>query len=103
MTLTDKEELIRVLELCESGCEHCKHADARYRCEYGSAYETACSVICDAPEIDAEPVVRCKDCRHKNNSRIVFGTYGQHLHHCNELNQIVSDDFFCANAERRTE
>lgn len=52
-----------------------------------------------APTVDAVEVVRCKDCRHNNKSRIIFGT----MHRCSELNQIVSDDFFCANAERRTE
>lgn len=98
MTLTDKEELIRVLELCESGCEHCKHADARYRCEYGSAYETACSVICDAEEIDAVEVVRCKDCKFNYANQIPFVGYS-----CQRFVELPIDaDFFCAFG-RRTE
>lgn len=61
MTLIDKNELIRMLELCESGCEHCRHADNRYRCERGEWFETACSMICDAEEIDEIYGYKIKD------------------------------------------
>ena len=53
------------------------------------------NLIDEAPTIDAEPVVRCKDCKYSYEdlqSRVC--AYGR----C--LNCDVSDDWFCADGER---
>lgn len=119
MTLIDKDELIRMLELCENGCEYCKHADNRYRCEYGSGFETACSMICDAEEIDEADivanyckkhninqiqvgdrefveVVRCKDCKFNYSNQFPYDGLA-----CQKFIDLpIREDFFCAYGER---
>lgn len=74
MTLIDKDELIRMLELCENGCEHCRHADNRYRCERGEWFETACSMICDAEEIDEKKIAE-RYCNKHHLAMITMDTY----------------------------
>ena len=56
-----------------------------------SADEVARAVE-NAPTIDAEPVVRCKDCWYRN------GTSGQPDIPCLQMHE---DDWFCADGERR--
>lgn len=49
-----------------------------------------------APTVDAEPVVRCKDCKHSYDAiGGTFCSYGT----C--VDCIVDVDFFCKNGERR--
>lgn len=58
--------------------------------EYVVCIERVLELLEDAPTVDAEPVVRCKDC--KNNVR--------HDHRCGRMNHGFKDDFFCAWGER---
>jgi len=58
----------------------------------------------DNAVVDAEPVVRCKDCKHfKRDIPCVGGTYNG----CGQLEgrdgcePYVEEDFFCAYGERR--
>jgi len=55
-----------------------------------SASEVAKAVE-NAPTVDAEPVIRCKDCRF----------YNTHDHRCVRMNHGFKDDFFCAWGERK--
>jgi hypothetical protein len=48
------------------------------------------SQIKDLPAVDAVPVVRCKDCRHRGSNAI-----------CVKLWVGTKDSFFCAFGERR--
>lgn len=51
----------------------------------GPAYITALQRVKAAPTVDAEPVVRCRDCTNR---------------HCSEYCECRPDDFFCADGER---
>ena len=67
-------------------------------------YPNLCKAINYAPTIDAEPVVRCKGCKHfKRDIPCVGGTYNG----CDRLEgrdgnePYVEEDFFCAYGERK--
>lgn len=53
-------------------------------------------MIDDAPTIDAAPVVRCKDCKHRDAENGVCEGRGWPM-------QLVPDDGFCDKGERREE
>ena len=48
-------------------------------------------------------IVRCKDCLHKHKNWISFDTNDNPLHHCEVMNQMVRDDFFCAEGIREND
>ena len=51
------------------------------------------SLVCDAPTVDAVPVVRCKDCKHYQKD-----------HWCTRCALgIMYENDFCSYAERRTD
>lgn len=52
-------------------------------------------MIREAPEVDAVPVVRCKDCKHAEFSEPGM-TYCPGI-----VGSWVDDDWFCADGERR--
>ncbi|MDE6156284.1 MAG: hypothetical protein K2F67_07600 [Eubacterium sp.] len=45
-------------------------------------------MIKNAPTIDAEPVVYCKDCKHRNKE------YGEEF--CEVLGRLTNDKFYCS-------
>ncbi|HHU84213.1 MAG TPA: hypothetical protein GXZ23_03465 [Clostridiales bacterium] len=47
------------------------------------------------PEIDAKPVVRCKDCKHYNTVGCSQG-FGW----CENIDRGTSDNFYCANGKQ---
>lgn len=55
--------------------------------------------LMDAPTVDAVPVVRCKDCKHKYNdgNQIIC----QRLYWCDGTNFEPSAEDFCSRGERR--
>ncbi len=57
--------------------------------------EDALHIIDTAPEIDAVPVVRCKDCKHYNTIGCSKG-FGW----CENMDRETSDNFYCANGEQ---
>lgn len=71
-----------------------KYSDlsARYRNEYLSGMqqrlETCIELVDDAPTVDAVPVVRCRDCEHKDRESGFCHGRGWPL-------QLVPDDGFC--------
>lgn len=54
--------------------------------------------IAYAPTIDAVPVVRCRECVHRDKRYEWHGDYNCRLHH-----EPKSLDFFCSDGERREE
>jgi len=52
-------------------------------------------IIDTAPEIDAVPVVRCKDCKHYNT----IG-YSKGFGWCENINRGTNDNFYCANGKQ---
>lgn len=73
--------------------------DKAWDAENGLGWEKVVSIkdVMDAPTIDAVEVVRCKDCRY----RYVDGENVRYnvceLNH----NKVQSDEWFCADGERR--
>ena len=51
------------------------------------------------PIVDAEPVVRCKDCKHNYHNMIPGGEAEHGCTKCIEL--PITADFFCSRGERR--
>lgn len=63
--------------------------------DFGQGRESVLEEIRKAPTVDAEPVVRCKDCKHYTS-----------MWYCEAWNNspgfpAVRDDMFCSLAERR--
>ena len=91
--LIDKTELLRTLEqdinVTVTGQEN---MEAVKRC-----LQEVLDDVRNSPEVDAVPVVRCKDCKHgqdRVNGRII----------CFYLDCLsVEDDWYCADAERKEE
>lgn len=54
---------------------------------------TTATEIANAPTIDAEPVVRCKDCKYSRKDEL------WHMRWCKGL--TVKDEHFCADGERK--
>lgn len=52
----------------------------------------------DAPTIDAKPVTRCRDCKHCGVGNIFRGEI---YPACRKHDIMVSDNFFCADGEKR--
>lgn len=57
--------------------------------------------IKNAPTVDAVEVVRCKDC--KNWDTTWQNDYAPNYHYCPMIDGTRRNDFYCADAERRTD
>lgn len=102
MTLTDKDKLIRELRINPAGCEECEYADSKLNCTRGFQFASACESICEATEVDAVKVVRCKDCKYS------VDYYQDGNCYCRRPSKPMEwiekgFNWFCADGERRTE
>lgn len=61
--------------------------------------KTIGEVLSQVPTVDAEPVVRCKDCRYCTTNTTVMTT--QTLVHCNAHRIMTEWDGYCYKGERR--
>ena len=59
------------------------------------SYLNLCTILNHAPTIDAVPVVRCKECKHREDDKI----FGQMWCRGREVNP----EWFCADGERKQE
>ena len=59
-----------------------------------SNYVEAVFAVLDAPTIDAEAVVRCKDCKHR-----MWDDF-KYVYVCTKQGKSVKRDFYCAHGER---
>lgn len=55
--------------------------------------------LSEIPTVDAVPVVRCKDCKHRVSVERFEGEYG--CNHENGLLGLVYDNYFCSYGERK--
>ena len=62
--------------------------------DLGGAASGAAKLVLVQPTVDAVPVVRCRDCEHKDRE------YG-FCHGRGWLNQLVPDDGFCDKGKRK--
>lgn len=83
MRLIDANALISYMDECSK--------ESRFRVYYGYAK----SFIDDAPTIDAEVIVRCKDCKYRTE----FGNCGHPRHH--GIFPIAYPYDFCSYGERK--
>lgn len=101
--LIDADALMKELK---DFCDWCR--DGR---KQGTDFVLDC-VIPNAPTIDAVPVIRCKDCKHRptidgeweNGFDVIFPD-GRCPCQCDDgwYNWMPRDDWFCGNGERKEE
>jgi len=90
----DREKVIKGLKKCsidDVDCKHCPYngeGTKKYGCETVMQRD-ALKLLKEQPEI-----VRCKDCKYRHSSDCIAEMEG-------DVN--VSDDWFCADGERKTE
>lgn len=75
-----------------------KLIDADALCEYANNTKDKtidANDIMRFPTVDAVPVVRCKDCKHRTE------LCGDGWHPCTDM--AVNDNWYCADGERREE
>lgn len=111
MRLIDGDALID--DLMERYCKECnkrkgiKNGKYRIIYEIGEVPCRACEVddvkaeLEEAPTIDAEEVVRCKDCIHAKE----ITQYGcsECVRHCEKLKIVTSPEWFCAEGRKKDE
>ena len=68
---------------------------------WGISLDDLTDAIEDAPTIDAMPVVRCKDCKHRENRE--WDSPCPCVCADSWYSWMPEDDWFCANGERKKE
>lgn len=76
--------------------------ESKFRVYYGYAE----SFIDDAPTIDAVPVVRCRECKHRSTEDCPMYFHSSYWHEgCEEYvdddTDHTEDDYFCQEGERK--
>ena len=87
---------------CLWKCETCfyhRGGSCSTWCDAGESYRPAYSVL-KFSAVEAEPVVRCKDCKKNPN---FLKTSGKHMVWCRKWRCEVKDTDFCSYGERRSE
>ena len=102
MLMFNADELFERLGLTVN-CEDCKRHNKDYinKCD-NSTWMEVCDILDYMTPIDAEPVVRCKDCKwygRVDKRRFYRGMDCLQKH----IDTIVPDRDFCSKAERRGE
>ena len=74
-------------------------------------YAEACDAICDIPAVDAEPVIRCKDCdcwgdsdgikTHRDGYRYARCRFHNNLVNGSRIGWCPKEDDFCSMAEKK--
>lgn len=93
MRLIDADALMEAIGIADE-CKDCPR-HGRFGCKEDSAFAYACEEITDAPTVDAVHVVRCKDCKWKDD-------YGCAIKIVDESDKPKDNDF-CSFGERRTD
>ena len=112
MRLIDADAFLKVLGL-GANCEECEESVRGVYCAANPDLMDVCDAIADAPTVDAVPVIRCKDCKHRPIDTGGKG-YGEDLSFddgykcpckCEDpfYSWMPKDDWFCANGERSEE
>ena len=100
MRLTDADALKAESQKRQEGIE--RYGEEQADCFYSASRELSTEWWCvedmidNAPTIDAVPVVRCKDCKHRDTENGLCEGRGWPM-------QLVPDDGFCDKGERSEE
>ena len=94
MRLIDANALISYMDECSK--------ESRFRVYYGYAK----SFIDDAPTIDAVPVVRCRECKHRYTENCPMYFHDSYWHegyeeYVDDDTDHTEDDYFCPKGERK--
>ena len=84
--------MINILGISKS-CTDCQFSNGP-QCDKYNCFVSACEAIYEAPAIDAVPIVRCKDCKHRDTENGFCEGRGWPM-------QLVPDDGFCDKGGRR--
>lgn len=95
MRLIDADALYKNLGFAEE-CKDCDHQYNSVFCE-SSTWQVVCDAIYESPTIDAVPVVRCKDCKHRIKWKESYGCsfwgyYGD---------EFADGEMFCSKGKRK--
>lgn len=66
---------------------------------WANAFEESANMVDGAPTIDAVPVVRCRDCKHRYDDGYCE-VWGDSFYYWEEFDE-VPEDMFCGYGERR--
>ena len=97
MRLIDVDELKERLGIADK-CDNCSDKMKSY-CDGNSSFALTCELICNAPTVDAVPVVRCLGCSHSEVCKMDDGD----VRYCHIFEMQTEDDYYCADGERREE
>ena len=94
MRLIDADAFESVLDFADS--DVCEEFPDGY-CEFGFSREKIRELLRDIPTVDAVPVVRCRECKHRKYDDI-FGMLWCNLDSCTKR---VKPYDFCSHGERK--
>ena len=92
MRLIDADALVKYFEGLAVSLANVECFDA------ADATQTAAETLKLAPTIDAEPVVRCKDCQHWGTG---YGGETDNIKVCEYANYMVGKNGYCVYGERK--
>ena len=95
MKLIDADAFESVLDFADS--DVCEESPDGY-CEFGLSRENIMELLRDIPAIDAVPVVRCRECKHRGTDDCIFHIKGEPA---DEELLLKLDNDFCSYGERR--
>lgn len=99
MKLIDKDALMETLGIADD-CKDCRYLSPNF-CGRENDFVVVCANITDAPTIDAVPVVRCRDCKHRYDDGYCE-VWGDSFYYWEEFDE-VPEDMFCGHGERRND
>lgn len=99
MELIYKDKLLEAIDNCDY-CDHCSLSICLCIGDNFRNEKAIVNLIKDTPAVDAVEVVRCKDC--VNSYNCCDGTLRcDNSYEENNMDRVVSDDWFCADGERK--
>ena len=99
MKLINADELYTIEAHTQIGCDkiHGIQPQSAYMEMYELGWNNALKAAAKGmPEIDAAPIVRCKNCKYKEKDGLSEG-----VHYCDNNGLQVTDDWFCADGDEK--
>ena len=97
MRLVDLDKVRELFHVAET-CDKCQSSNIDCDNERVSFYtpRDICGLLDEAEEVDAVPVVRCKDCKWRKEEWKLDGNCW-----CGMFDRYTRETFFCADGDRR--
>lgn len=95
MRLIDADIFASVLDFADA--DVCEEFPDSY-CEFGFSREKIRELLRDIPTVDAAPVVRCGECKHRGTDDCIFHIKGEPA---DEELLLKLDNDFCSYGERK--